>query len=111
MGLVPPPVSITMPPRSGVEYETEPVPVCANACPFIIRIAARSTGAVRMMQLLLASHEAVIASSLPSGPEDSTRDFTTGYSGIRRPRIIQTPEFMEDFRFYRLMTMVSAIIS
>src|SRR5437660_3666028 len=99
MGLVPPPVSITMPPRSGVEYGTELVPVCANACPFIIRIAARSTGAVRMMQLLLASHEAVIASPLPSWPADSTRDFTIGYSGIRRTRRMRTPEFMEDFRF------------
>jgi hypothetical protein len=52
-----------------------------------------------MMQLLLASHEAVIASSLPSGPEDSNADFTEGYSGIRQPRKMWTAEFMEDFRF------------
>src|SRR5207237_8846126 len=111
MGLVSPPVSMTIPPRSAVEYETELAALCASACPFIMRSAARSTGARRIVQLLPASYEAVIASSLPREPADSTHDFTIGYRGIERPWKIRSPQFMEDFRSYRLITRVSAIIS
>jgi len=54
-----------MPPRSGVEYETELVPVCAKLCALIIKIAAMDIAAIRMTKLIVTSHQRIKARALP----------------------------------------------
>jgi hypothetical protein len=54
-----------MPPRSGVEYETELVPVCAKLGALIIKIAVTDIAVKRMPKFMLTSHQRIKARSLP----------------------------------------------